>query len=142
MTRLFLRLAAILLPLSLLSAAPAAAQVLIQKPGESTEYMVLAVMAAGSDADMDRFEAAAEAAGYEPGRPAGPGGAKQGMIAVMPDADRGKFLKFYHEARIGKYGSNLTFRVALTPWAAVQENRDFVDEARVYPADAIPMPKK
>lgn len=141
MTRLFLRLAAILLPLAMLSAAPAAAQVLIQKPGESTEYMVLAVMAAGSDADMDRFEAAAEAAGYQPGRPAGPGGAKQVMIAVMPDADRGKFLKFYHEARAGKYGK-LTFRVAITPWAAVQEERDFIDEARVYPADDIPLPKK
>lgn len=141
MTKLFLRLAAILLPLSLLSAAPASAQVLIQKSGESTEYMVLAVMAAGPDADMDRFEAAAEAAGYQPGRPAGPGGAKQVMIAVMPDADRGKFLKFYHEARAGKYG-NLTFRVAITPWAAVQEDRDFLSEARVYPADAIPLPKK
>lgn len=142
MTRLFLRLAAILLPLSLLSAAPAAAQVLIRIPDESAQFMVLAVMATGPAADMDRFEAAAAAAGYEPDRPAGPGGQEQVMMVVLPDADRGKFLKFYHEARAGKYGSNLTFRVALTPWAAVQENRDFVDEARVYPADAIPMPKK
>lgn len=141
MTKLFLRLAAVLLPLSLLAAAPAAAQVLIQKPGDTTEYMVLAIMAAGSEADMARYEAAAEAAGYEPGRPAGPGGAKQVMITVLPNADRARFLKFYHEALSGKYG-NLTFRVAITPWAAVQEKRDFIDEARVYPADALPLPKK
>lgn len=141
MTRLFLRLAAILLPLSLLSAAPAAAQVLLQKPGESAEYMVLAFMAYGPDEDMDRFEAAAAAAGYEPGRPAGPGGLKQVMIAVMPNQDRAEFLAFYHDARAGKYG-NLKFRIAITPWAAVQEERDFLSEARVYPADAIPLPKK
>lgn len=141
MTKLFLRLAAVLLPLSLLAAAPAAAQVLIQKPGDTTEYMVLAIMAAGPDADMDRFEAAATEAGYQPGRPAGPGGVKQVMVAVMPDANRGKFLKFYHEARAGEFG-NLTFRVAITPWAAVQEERDYLSEARVYPADAIPLPKK
>jgi hypothetical protein len=141
MTKLFLRLSAILLPLSLLTAAPSAAQVIITKPGDTTEFMVLAVMAAGPAEDMDRFEAAAEAAGYKPGRPAGPGGVKQVMISVMPDANRSKFLKFYHEARAGKYG-NLTFRVAITPWSAVQEERDFIDEARVYQADEIPLPKK
>ena len=139
MTKFLLRFAALLLPFSLLAAAPAAAQVIFQKPGNPEDFMVLAVMATGAEADKVRFEAAAQALGYSPGRTKNSRDEDEVMVVVRPNADRSKFLKFYREARSGKYGK-LTFYVAITPWAAVTEKRDFIDEARVYAADTVPLP--
>jgi hypothetical protein len=93
MTRFLLRFAALLLPLSLI-AAPAAAQVVVQKPGGSEDYMVLALMATGSEADKSRFENAATELGYNPGRTKNNADEDEVMVVVRPDADRGKFLKF------------------------------------------------
>jgi hypothetical protein len=139
MNKFLLRLAAILLPLSLLGALPAAAQVIIKGPSDSQDWMVLAVMATGPEAEKAKFEAAAEAKGYKPGRSKNNKDEDEVMIVILPTANRADFLKFYSEARAGKYGK-LTFDIAITPWAAVKEKRDFIDEARVYAAEAVTVP--
>lgn len=139
MTRLALRFAAFLLPFAALLPAPAAAQVLVQKPGDSQDWMVLAVMALGAEGDKARFEAAAKAEGYNPGRTKDSNDEDEVMMVVMPDANRAQFLQFYRDARAGKYGP-LRFNIAITPWSAVTQKRNFIDEARVFPASAIPVP--
>jgi hypothetical protein len=101
--------------------------------------MVLAVMATGSEADKARLEGAATALGYAADRSKNNKGEDEVMIVIMPDAKPGPFWQFYREARAGKYGA-LQFDIAITPYAAVQESRDYIDEARVFPATAIPMP--
>lgn len=139
MTKFLLRFAAFLLPLTML-AAPAAAQLLIvPHPNGGEEQMVLAVMATGSEADKVRFEDGAKALGYKPSRSKNNAGEDEVMVVIQPKADRAAFLSFYADARRGKYGK-LAFDVILTPLSAIKEDRKFLDEARVFSADDVPLP--
>lgn len=139
MNRLTLRFAATLLPLSLLAAVPANAQVLVPKPDSTEAFMVLAIMATGSEADKARFEKEATALGFKPGRTKNSAGDDEVMVVIMPNAKPEVFFPFYRDARDGKFGK-LKFDIALTPWSAVAGKREFLDETRVFRSDAIPMP--
>lgn len=138
MTRFLLRFAALLLPLSLI-AAPAAAQVLVQRPGTGEEMMVLAIMATGSDADKARFTQAAKDRGYYAGDSKNAAGEHEIMVVIRANTPPAPFLQFYKEARAGKFGA-LSFDIAITPWALVKSGAEFLDATRVFDGENVRMP--
>lgn len=140
MSKLMLRLAALLAPLILaLIAQPAAAQVFAKVSDQAAQSQVIALLAVGPESAKQVLEGAAKAKGYRNGRAKNSKGEDEVMVMVPDTGDHDQFWAFYDEVRGGRYGT-FALDIIVLPLDTDTTKDDYLDKARVWGSSNVTQP--
>lgn len=140
MSRLMLRLAALLAPLILaLTAQPAAAQVFAKVSDQTAQSQVIALLAVGPESAKQALEGAAKGKGYRYGRSKNSKGEDEVMVLAPLDGDHDQFWAFQDEVRSGRYGA-FALEMIVLPLGTDTSKDDYLDKARVWGSSYVSKP--
>lgn len=127
-----------LLGMAALALVPQAAeaQVLATVNAEAKPSVLIGFLGTGTEAEMQKLEAAAQDKGFSHGRSKNNKGEAEVMVLVRDDVDPAGFWPFYRDALGGKFG-RLAYDVIVAPRTANPDAKDYLESARVYPSSSI-----